>query len=365
MLRLAGVATLAASSLLAIPLASSAQGGETVMFPYATDLVAPRGLEVDANGYLVVAEQGEGRVVRLRDLDGDQMANLEAERKDVVNGLPFIIIPGEGPGVPPEIVGASDIAFDANGELYVVTNGVPTLDPYGGKMGAIWSTAAPNDSTNPFRVANPYANLALYELNNNPDGDIIESNPYSVVVDAEGNAYVNDAAANATLKVAPDGTISTYAVYPPVPVDPQWGFPFTHFVPTGIAMGADGEIYVAGLTGFPFAEGASTLYKLVDEDGDGDAQEEGEMTVVAEGLTTVTGLAIDTDGGVLATEFRGPLNSDDFASGRVVKINADGEIDVVAEGLVTPTGIAVGADGTIYVSMEFAGVVMQIHRAAE
>jgi sugar lactone lactonase YvrE len=206
---------------------------------------------------------------------------------------------------------------------------------------------------------------------NNPDGAQIDSNPYSIVVDADGNAFVNDAGANATLMVAPDGTISTYAVYPSVAVPDElaqiFGFSFTDAVPTGLAMGPDGALYVSLLTGFPFSEGASMVYRLEDTNGNGNAMDDGEMTVFADGLTTSTALAFGPDGTLYATEFRGPLTDEtgqNIATGRVVEW-ADGAWETIADGLITPTGLAVGADGTVYVSEEFAGVIMSIHASSE
>jgi sugar lactone lactonase YvrE len=178
---------------------------------------------------------------------------------------------------------------------------------------------------------------------------------------------VNDAGANATLKIAPDGTISTYAVYPPVEVPAELGLPFpvTDAVPTGLAIGPDGALYVSLLTGFPFSEGASMVYRLEDADGDGNAMGEGEMTVYASGLTTSTALAFGPDGTLYATEFRGPLTDPTgqaIATGDVVAW-VDGGWQTVADGLITPTGLAVSADGTIYVSEEFAGMVAAIHES--
>lgn len=348
-----------------VPSIASAQDTAYIVMPYATNLSAPRGLTIDPDGNLVVAEQGagnmDGQLTRLIDLDGDLMADNGAEMKAVVNGIPsFIVQPA--PGDPPEIIGASDLAYGPDGAVYFVTGIGP--DPASEQTAAVWSTNAPNTSLNPLRTANPYAQLDQYEIANNPDGGLIDSNPYSIEVDGDGNAYVNDAGANDTLKVAPDGTVTTYAVYPPVPVPAELGLPFpvTDSVPTGLAIGPDGALYVSLLTGFPFTEGASTVYRLEDTNGDGDAMEGGEMTVFADGLTTSTALAFDIDGDLLATEFRGFLTGQDIASGRVVEWS-DGAWNVIADGLVTPTGLTVGPDGTIYVSMEFANTVMQLRPA--
>jgi glucose/arabinose dehydrogenase len=360
--------------LAAMPMVAAAQDESYEVMPYATGLHQPRGLTFDPNGNLVVAEQGTGfndaQLTRLMDLDGNGMADNGAEIKPLAVGLPSAATAPEDTGAPPEILGAGGVAYGADGTLYTVT-GQFNPDYNTNQFFSVWSSAAANESTNPLRTVNPYAQLAQYEVANNPDGAQIDSNPYSIVVDADGNAYVNDAGANATLKVAPDGTISTFAVYPSVAVPADlaqiFGFDFTDAVPTGLAMGPDGALYVSLLTGFPFSEGASMVYRLDDADGNGNAMDDGEMTVFADGLTTSTALAFGPDGTLYATEFRGPLTDEtgmNIATGRVVEW-ADGAWDTVADGLTTPTGLAVGADGTIYVSEEFAGVVMSIHESGE
>jgi sugar lactone lactonase YvrE len=363
-MRLCGL--LALLGMLAIPVGAAAQGDAYTVMPYATGLQHPRGLTFDANGNLVVATEGtgngDGAIWRLSDLNGNGMIDNESEVKPLSVNMPSWGAPvGEG-----EILGPSGVTYGADGTLYAVTGGFE--DPTSNQGFSVWSSIAPNTSTNQLRTLNPYAQLAKYEWANNPDGAQLDSDPYSIVVDADGNAYVNDAAANDTLKVAPDGTITTYAVYSPVAVPAELGLPFpaTDAVPTGLAVGPDGALYVSLLTGFPFSEGASTVYRLEDLDGDGTAMGAGEMTVYADGLTTSTALAWSADGHLLATEFRGPLtdlSGQNIATGRVVEW-VDGAWETIADGLVTPTGLAVGADGTIYVAMEFADTIMQIHEGS-
>jgi len=170
---------------------------------------------------------------------------------------------------------------------------------------------------------------------------------------------VNDAGANTTWMVMPDGTLMPYAVYPVFPNPTDFGPPVVDMVPTGLTVGPDGALYVSFLTGFPFLEGASMVYRLEDTNGDGDAMDAGEMSVYADGLTTSTAITFDAEGNLYSTEFRGFLTGQDMNTGRVVEWE-DGEWVTVADGLTSPTGLAVGWDGTIFVTQEFVGQVMAI-----
>lgn len=105
--------------------------------------------------------------------------------------------------------------------------------------------------------------LLEFELDNNPDGQPLnedaQSNPYDVLA-YKGGFIVVDAAANALLRVSASGRVSVLTVFPldlQAPCDDPDGAGDNNGdvvgcdpVPTGVALGPDGYLYVSGLGAF-------------------------------------------------------------------------------------------------------------------
>ena len=77
-------------------------------------------------------------------------------------------------------------------------------------------------------------------------------------------------------KITPDGQVSRV-----VDISASQG----HIVPTSVAY--HGNFYVGNLNTFPIEEGSSKIYKITPS---------GQIEIVAEGLTTVLGVAFDAQG---------------------------------------------------------------------
>ena len=111
-------------------------------------------------------------------------------------------------------------------------------------------------------------------------------------------------------------------------------------MPTTVALGPDGALYVGQLTGFPFTKGGANIYRWA---ADG-------VTTYATGFTNVIDIAFGPDGSLYVLEIakEGLLAAD--AGGRLVRIDPDGtETTVIDEGLQAPTSVAV-TDDSIYIS---------------
>jgi hypothetical protein len=166
-----------------------------------------------------------------------------------------------------------------------------------------------------------------------------DSNP-NAVLHSRGHWYVADAGANALAEVHRDGTANVIAFFG-VPK----GSKGDSSVPTCVARGPDGALYVGELLGGFYSPGHARIWRVVP----GHAPQ-----VWATGLTTVQGCGFGRDGAFYATEYQvGGLNEDPKANpaGDVVRIDRYGHRTHLGTGqLFYPSGFAAGSDGAIYVS---------------
>ena len=104
-------------------------------------------------------------------------------------------------------------------------------------------------------------------------------------------------------------------------------------------------IYVGTLMNFPEVAGTAKVYRITPD---------GQLSVYADGLTALTGLAFDAQGQLYALETSGPGQSPEApvipGTGRVMKVGPQGSLQVVATGLVFPTAMTFGPDGRLYVA---------------
>jgi hypothetical protein len=189
-----------------------------------------------------------------------------------------------------------------------------------------------------------------WSLGTVPGEKAYDSDPFDVIP-YHGGWVVADAAANSLLQVSPSGQISMLARFPAVSeVAPAGVFgptPVTvkaQAVPTSIAVGPDGALYVGLLRGVPSDPGTAYIYRVVPGH---------QPTIWARGLTAVTAIAFDRQGRLLATEYStAGLLAPPTVPGALVRISRDGRTvkTLPVSGLFQPTGVAVGSRGTVYVS---------------
>ena len=144
-----------------------------------------------------------------------------------------------------------------------------------------------------------------------------QSNPYHLAVLSGGEALVADAAGNTLLSARTDGAIGVVAVLTPPTADgtgstdeEDWLdlFPldedticFVQPVPTSVAIGPDGAIYVGELTGFPATPGLSRVWRI-DPGARNVICPSTACTVAFDGLTSVIDLEFGPDGSLYVVE---------------------------------------------------------------
>lgn len=192
-----------------------------------------------------------------------------------------------------------------------------------------------------FAAANPQDPATL---GGNPsDETTYDSDPFDVV-SYRGGFAIADAAANDVLRLSRWGKLSILDRLPTIPT-PFHGITINaQPVPTSLAVGPDGALYVGELVGFPGQPGTSSIYRIVP----GQAP-----SLVASGLTSVTAIAFDREGRLLATEYNtGGLLSPPTVPGALVRVDiSTGTVTTLpVSGLFQPTGVAVDFRGDVYVT---------------
>jgi hypothetical protein len=157
-----------------------------------------------------------------------------------------------------------------------------------------------------------------------------DANPYAVLATGDGE-WVIDAASNTVDWVSASGKVKVLAF---IPSPEKNGKPVSDSVPTCVAKGRDGALYVGQLTGFGNGPGTASIWRVEPWDGD--------VTKWATGLTAITGCGFDTDGDFYAVEFS-TLGWESFApeTGALVRVlpHSKSPVTVVSK-LSFPNGFA-------------------------
>lgn len=238
-----------------------------------------------------------------------------------------------------EIVGAGGVAIDG-GMAYVAVGSPGPFTPAIDRTGEEGVLVEVDLASGEQRIV---ADLAEYEMVNNPDPMMVDTNIYDVAV-REGVAYVTDAGGNSILAVdIASGEISLFAVTGgidgPFPNPNRQGEMQIDSVPCGIKLGPDDRLYVGYLTGGPFIPGLAKVdaFSL-----------DGSVETVATGLTTVTDVAFGPDGHLYAMVMS--TNFLEMGPGQIVRVMADGGHMVVVDGLVFPNGMAFDSAGNLIIT---------------
>jgi hypothetical protein len=286
------------------------------------------GISAGPGGSLLVADAGQGIV--------------DADDGTLIAALP----------------GVQDVAPTADGDLWAVTSGPE------GAVGVQKLYRIDSDGN-----AVAVADLGAFEAERNPDGGVVESNPFDVADLGGGEALVADAAGNDLLTVNKHGNVKVVAVFPselvstanaksiagcPAGPPPICGLPAmipAEAVPTSVAIGPDGAFYVGELKGFPAPIGESRIWRVAPNARNVECGERGQSplcSVALDGFTSIIDLAFGPDGRLyiaqlddasfFALEFGGGTAS---VGGSVHACNVTtGACEEVASGIPILTSIA-------------------------
>ncbi|MGI3781573.1 MAG: ScyD/ScyE family protein [Janthinobacterium lividum] len=258
----------------------------------ATGLEGPRQLS-QKDGYFYVAESDAARVTRIRRSDG--------RKRVVVTNIP-----------------TAQGVTKVGGKLYMASGeSEPDGTDPGAAVGSKLYVAKPFHRRKTF--ADPYA----FELKYNPDNQTLfddkgvpldaVSNPY-FVIERKGPGLLLMAAAggNDVLAVSRKGKLSTFFVPPVVTTgvcataeNNTPAGPSCDPVPTGIAYGPDGNLYISGLSGL--APGEARVY-VVDRNG--------RLLKTLTGFSNAVGVAVGPDGSVYVSDLLQGAPSDEASASR-------------------------------------------------
>ena len=318
----------------------------------ANNLNNPRKIFVGRGGVLYVTEAGVGGngpcatdpasgSQSCIGLSGSVTRISKGTQKRVLTGLPSVAgSDGTGSTGPADVRVTKGTYQVLLQDTNIDSHGGNPFGPNGAVLGDLVTTAAGK--------AKPKvkANFAVFEAAHNPDNGAgpgpptnpaIDSDPYAFTPYRRGFA-VADAAGNDLLWVNSHGTISVLAVFPLA--SPPGAATAVQSVPTSVAVGPDGVLYVGELTGFPFTVGTARIWRVVPGH---------KPTLFASGFTNISALAFSGKNLlVLEIDSQGLLNSS--APGALYSVTPKGTRTLLAStGLVTPTGLAV-SHGSIYIS---------------
>ena len=316
--------------------------------PVATGLDNPRDLAFGPDGKLYVAEAGHGGPECVAGGESGTTCIGFTSRISRIDsgGTVTPVVDGlvsEADNTGSGATGVDGIAFKGDDVLGIITGSSDALPPTGfsaatvakaskqlGRLitadpGDEWDSVADVGHTD-FQWSADHADLV--------PGQFPDANPYGVAVGPTAT-WVVDAGANTLDRIDKHGNVKVVAFFP----NP----PSSDAVPTCVAIGRNGAIYVGELTGGGNVPGAATVWRYTPKTG---------VQAWATGLTAVTGCGFGSDGKFYAVEFS-TLGLDNAApgTGALVRVPAHSTSPTtILDGLSFPGGFAAGPDGSVYFS---------------
>jgi sugar lactone lactonase YvrE len=302
--------------LLLLAIVAPAAAQEVVV----SGLVNPRGLTFDSDGNLYVVEAGNGGDFEVTGGRAPIPVGSTGKITRVSSeGDVEVIALGFGSQNPSDTRGASAILV-TDTSIWVALGETPNALPF--SMGLVELTR------DTLRIKT-FVDLYSVEEAENPDGDIVASNPVDFAVADDGTIYIIDASANSMYSWSP-GTDAQIAA--------AWEIGESSPVPTSVDIGPDGDLYVGFLGGFPFESGQTKIERWSG----------GEVVETYSGLTAITDVLVTDDGTIYAVQYG--VFGEGWGPGQVIRVTADGPETVLGD-LVNPYALAMDAEGSLYVTV--------------
>jgi plastocyanin len=348
---------LAAPLVAGSPVATHAQAVPATVV--ASGLINPRGFTWGGGGTLYVDEARTGGATPgtpdTPPPPGPLKGGKTARLSWISAGCPVKFatgLPSEAAATD-EVSGAADVAILGH-TLYVLIAGGGASHGNPDTPDGVYSVDGNGNATlvadlGTWLRDNPVANVPIADYD--PDGSF-----FAMMAAPDGSTlWIVEANSQQLIGVAPDGKVSRIA---DLSGDNQ--------VPTAIAAGADGKIYVGYLSGSPYLAGAAKVVEIAAG---------GTAKTVWTGLTTVSGLAVAKDGTLLALELSdkttktAPFLTNN--SGKIVRRTGPDSAQDVVTGLNLPTHLEIGPDGAYYVASpaigadDATGIIVRIAATAQ
>ena len=240
-----------------------------------------------------------------------------------------------------------DVATDAAGNIYVADYGnnlIQKITPAG-----MVTTLAGNGNIGSI---NGISTAATF---NGPSG---------IAVDGAGNVYVADAGNNLIRQITPDGTVSTLAgtvvaadTSNTITAEPLFAGP------SGVAVDASGNVYVAdaGNNRICVVNPSGVTKTLAGSGGAG----ANDGTGISATFNNPTGVAVDASGNVYVADFLNNLIRKIAPGGVVTTLAGTGAIGSdngagTSASFYFPNSLAVDASGNVYVTDDINNLIRQI-----